>query len=214
MKTLTRDEVLQQEFAHKYLHNRLNNEDKEAFEEFLMDNRDLAEQMQIDKVLQAHIKKVPVSRPTVREAWHQLVGKPLHYAFTFALAFVLGVFVTPYMTSEEGAGLQGNIEIAYVSNLRGETNAPDTVVSLDSQIDTLLLVLQPTAQQKLDYLVTVTAQEKQLVLIDEAVYSSNDFGEIKLPMGKSRLNPGLIKIDFAPVDKPSLKESLMVKLTN
>ena len=214
MKTLTRDEVMQQDFAHKYLHNRLSSEETAAFEDFLMENRDMAEQMQIDKVLQAHVQKLPVSRPSIRETWHQLVGKPLHYAFTFALAFVLGVYLTPHLTSDDPIALQGNIEIAYVSSLRGETNAPDTVISLDSQIDTLLLVLQPTAQQKLDYLVTVTEQEKQLVLIDEAIYSSNDFGEIKLPMGKSRLNPGLIKIDFAPVNKPSLKESLMVKLTN
>ena len=213
MKTLTREEVEQQDLAHKYLHGRLSQEQAVAFETFLMDNNDMVEQLQIDGLLQTHVKKVPVSKPTVRQAWHQLMGKPLTYACTFLLAFVLGVFVNPKLLPEQEVGLQGNIEIAYVSSLRGDTESPDSVVSLDDQIDTLLLVLQPTSSQKLDYLVTVTEQNNKLVLIDNARYSSNDLGEIKLPVGKSRLHPGLIKIDFAPVSNPTLTESLVVKLT-
>lgn len=213
MNSLTKEEVVQQDLAHKYLHGRLSEEQTASFELLLMENPDMVEQLQIDRLLQAHVKQLEAKRPSIREVWHQIMDKPIYYACTFALAFVLGVYISPALTTDEKSGLQGNIEIAYVSSLRGDSNSPDTVVSLNDEVDTLLLVLQPSTQQKLDYLVTVTAQEKQLKLIEGATYSTNDFGEIMLPMGKSRLNPGLIKIDFAPIGQPSLQESLVVKLT-
>lgn len=212
MKSLTMDEVVQGDIAHKYLHGRLSEEHKALFEQFLLDNPEMIEQLQIDQLLKAHIKKLPAKRPSIREAWHQLMGKPMYYACTFALAFILGIYASPTFNTGEQAALNGNIEITYVSNLRGDTQAPDSIVSLSDELDTLLLVLQPTTQQKQNYLVTVTAQEKNLTLIDSSAYSTNEMGEIMLPLGRSRLNPGLIKIDFAPIGQPSQKESMLVKL--
>ena len=74
------------------------------------------------------------------------------------------------------------------------------------------LVLRPQSPRGNVYWVTINKSSDRRVLMNAALFSLDETGELRLPVGKSRLKEGSIDIGMAPVSAPAQQNWLTVAL--
>lgn len=90
--------------------------------------------------------------------------------------------------------------------------AGDVQIQPAENSELIYLVLRPQRPQGNVYWVSINKSSDRRVLMNAALFSVDDTGELRLPIGKSRLREGSIDIGMAPVSAPAQQNWLTVAL--
>ena len=204
------DYINQNDIVKRYLHNKLTPEETLEFEVYILDKPELLEQLELDMVLIETLPKVNVVEKQKREEkselkpsfWQVLLGTPIKASFATGFACVLFAALL-FPISEQPSSITGNIEIFYLSDVRGGTFEQKFEVAQTA--DTLIFVLEAEFAQPEPFEVKLINQEtgKQIPLLES--YIPSEVGEIYVSIGAQTLPKGKYRFEYYPAAEEDKK---------
>ena len=216
MKPMESQYILEQDIPARYLADKLSAEEEIQFEEYLMENPEMVDRLELDRVFTQHLPKATEKKTETRSNWMQWFQTPLRLATFAAAVFFLGITVSPHFLAPSSVpdanGIGGNLDIVYLSPLRGNLDTPSAVASLSGNVDTMLLVLQPGETSSLNYTVNIVGKDGQGPQLNIADVAANSVGDVIVPLDVSELQPGMFEVQLKGKADGAKTETLLLQL--
>lgn len=214
MKRMDDDYINHNDIVKRYLGGKLTPEETVEFEEHILDKPELLEQLEMDSVFTEHLPNVATDKtiPHMTSIWQKLFGTPMRASMGTATACVLVATVFVKLATPQLTPLQGNIELVYLSNTRGDTNVSVQELSRSAAPDTLIFILQADAVLDEQFKVRLFNQKTEQSIALLATYSANEMGDIYVPARANNLPQGTYIFEYHPVGKEHKKQTTSVQI--
>lgn len=210
--------IAENDVIKRYLKDKLTAEETTEFEEYILDQPDLLERIQLDAVLIENYSTAldEVNKDDARSDDVSLVSilkriwsKPVVYSTaSFAFGAVLALLING--DNVDSTPYSGTFDLVEVSPLRSSSwqDAADASYSLSNNADHIILLLQPGALESESELIKIIRQSDNTEVFKQQVHL-NTSGDFTVVLNTNRLIPDVYEVVFGHQNARSLSIRLL-----
>lgn len=151
----------------KYIHGTLNEEDTEAFEVYLLEHPELAEELELDILFKEHGELIPEASMRDKKAPRNWFNNKWGLAFSFGLCFLVGALVGN-QTKQNHSVLSTDSKVFYVAPMRSAGNVLPPIV-IDRKSTQAVFILQLPISNEAEYQIELAGPNSNSILIADNV---------------------------------------------
>lgn len=206
MKPMDDEYIRDKDIVRRYLRNTLMPEEAIEFETYVLDKPALLEQLELDAVLIENMPQVEIGVKAEMTFWQKLLHTPIGASLSTAATCLLIALLYVAQTSTNSPPINGDIELFYLSDIRGENTASEQTFHVKDNAELLIFVLQPEFDEVTPYAISLSNKETgEMVELLES-YTPNAAGEIYVSTYAKNLKKGIYLFEYFPIQNEDNKQ--------